>query len=133
MRPTVEKFLHWLDVSCPDFIWFAPPCTIWSSLQELSMSPTRAGRGRQEAVMADREYQEVTSLKIWSDVAIKNRSRKTSRSRHRTAQGGKVMEDQDPLYSGWLRLRPGLRTNASTASHFPMNTELSSTSRRAFV
>ena len=66
MRPTVEKFLHWLDVSCPDFIWFARPCTIESSLQELSMSPTRAGRGRQDAVMADREYQEVTSLRIWS-------------------------------------------------------------------
>ena len=66
MRPTVEKFLHWLDVSCPDFIWFARPCTIESSLQELRMSPTRAGRGRQDAVMADREYQEVTSLRIWS-------------------------------------------------------------------
>ena len=24
-----REFLHLLDVICPDFVWFAPPCTVW--------------------------------------------------------------------------------------------------------
>eukprot|EP00435_Cladocopium_sp_Y103_P060521 s2481_g22.t1 len=59
-----REFLEWLDVSCPDFVWFAPPCTIWSPLQELSMSPTRGGEERCQAVMADRDYQEATFLRM---------------------------------------------------------------------
>ena len=31
-----KKFMKMLRQECPDFVWLAPPCTIWSPLQELT-------------------------------------------------------------------------------------------------
>ena len=47
-------------MTCPDFVWFAPPCTVWSPLQQLNVDTPE----KQEALQADRDYQEVTFLKL---------------------------------------------------------------------
>ena len=33
-----REFLHWLNVTCPDFVWFAPPCKVWYGFGPLSNS-----------------------------------------------------------------------------------------------
>ena len=45
---------------CPDFVWFAPPCTVWPPLQQLNVDTT----AKREALQADRDYQETTYLKM---------------------------------------------------------------------
>eukprot|EP00435_Cladocopium_sp_Y103_P041136 s155_g11.t1 len=55
-----RDFLHLLDVTCPDFVWFAPPCTVWSPLQQLNIYAEE----KQHALQADRDYQEATYLKM---------------------------------------------------------------------
>ena len=55
-----REFLQLLDATCPEFVWMAPPCTIWSNLQNLTpMTPQR-----QLALQADRDYEENTHLKM---------------------------------------------------------------------
>ena len=55
-----REFIKLLDVTCPDFVWFAPPCTVWSSLQNLNIDTPE----KQEALQADRDFQETTHLKM---------------------------------------------------------------------
>ena len=46
-----REFLQLLDATCPEFVWMAPPCTIWSNLQNLTpMTPQR-----QLALQTDRD------------------------------------------------------------------------------
>ena len=55
-----KEFLQLLDATCPEFVWMAPPCTIWPNLQNLTpMTPQR-----QLALQADRDYEENTHLKM---------------------------------------------------------------------
>jgi hypothetical protein len=55
-----REFLHLVDVICPGFVWFAPPCTVWPPLQQLKVDMDE----KQEALQADRDYQETTYLKM---------------------------------------------------------------------
>ena len=55
-----REFLHLMDVICPGFVWFAPPCTVWPPLQQLKVDMAE----KQEALQADRDYQETTYLKM---------------------------------------------------------------------
>ena len=45
---------------CPDFVWYAPPCTVWSPLQNLNVDSPE----RYEALMADRDFQENAHLRF---------------------------------------------------------------------
>ena len=55
-----KKFMKMLRQECPDFVWLAPPCTIWSPLQELT---PRTPEERQ-ALLCERDYQEHVHLKF---------------------------------------------------------------------
>ena len=55
-----REFLHLLNLLCPEFVWYAPPCTVWSPLQNLNMDTPE----RYDALMADRDYQETTHLRF---------------------------------------------------------------------
>eukprot|EP00435_Cladocopium_sp_Y103_P020900 s3002_g5.t1 len=49
-----REFLQLQQQVCPKFVWLAPPCTVWPSLQNLNVSTPE----RQEALDADRDFQE---------------------------------------------------------------------------
>ena len=55
-----RDFLKLLDATCPEFVWLAPPCTVWSSLQNLNIDTPE----KQIALQADRDYEENTHLKM---------------------------------------------------------------------
>ena len=55
-----REFLHMLNLLCPDFVWYAPPCTVWSPLQNLNVDTPE----RQEALQADRDYPENVHLRF---------------------------------------------------------------------
>ena len=55
-----REFLQLLDATCSEFVWMAPPCTLWSNLQNLTpMTPQR-----QVALQADRDFEENTHLNM---------------------------------------------------------------------
>ena len=45
---------------CPDFVWLAPPCTVWSPLQNL----TERTDDQLYALQCERDYQEHVHLKF---------------------------------------------------------------------
>ena len=55
-----KKFMKLLRQECPDFVWLAPPCTIWSPLQELTPRTPE----EKQALLCEREYQEHIHLKF---------------------------------------------------------------------
>ena len=55
-----RDFLKLLDATCPEFVWLAPPYTVWSSLQNLNIDTPE----KQIALQADRDYEENTHLKM---------------------------------------------------------------------
>ena len=55
-----KKFMKLLRQECPDFVWLAPPCTIWSPLQEL----TPRTQEQHTALLCERDYQEHVHLKF---------------------------------------------------------------------
>jgi len=57
---TIHSNMKMLRQECPDFVWLAPPCTIWSPLQEL----TPRTEEQQTALLCERDYQEHVHLKF---------------------------------------------------------------------
>ena len=55
-----RRFLELLDEECPDVVWWAPPCTKWSPLQNLNALTQE----RWEALLAERDYEEVVHLRF---------------------------------------------------------------------
>ena len=55
-----REFLQMLDLVCPEFVWFAPPCTVWSSLQNINVDTEE----KKQALQADRDFQENTHLRM---------------------------------------------------------------------
>ena len=55
-----REFFRLLRKVCPDFIWLAPPCTIWSPLQSL----TYRTKEQLYALQCERDYQEQVHLKF---------------------------------------------------------------------
>jgi hypothetical protein len=55
---TRRAFLELQDAECPDFIWYAPPCKKWSTLQNLNLHPLE----QIEALEAERDFLEATHL-----------------------------------------------------------------------
>lgn len=55
---TRREFLALQDAECPDFIWFAPPCKKWSTLQNLNLHTLE----QIEALEAERDSLEATHL-----------------------------------------------------------------------
>ena len=55
---TRREFLALQDAECPDFIWYAPPCKKWSTLQNLNLHTLE----QIEALEADRDFLEATHL-----------------------------------------------------------------------
>ena len=62
-----RDFLKLLDATCPEFVWMAPPCTVWSSLQSLNIDTA----AKQLALQADRDYEENTHLKMCKRAFLK--------------------------------------------------------------
>ena len=61
-----KKFMKLLRQECPDFVWLAPPCTIWSPLQEL----TPRTQEQHTALLCERDYQEHVHLKFTRRVFV---------------------------------------------------------------
>ena len=55
---TRRAFLELQDAECPDFIWYAPPCKKWSTLQNLNLHTLE----QIEALEAERDFLEATHL-----------------------------------------------------------------------
>ena len=55
-----REFFRLLRKVCPDFIWLAPPCTIWSPLQSLTFRTEE----QLYALQCERDYQEHVHLKF---------------------------------------------------------------------
>ena len=55
---TRRAFLELQDAECPDFIWFAPPCKKWSTLQNLNLHTLE----QIEPLEAERDFLEATHL-----------------------------------------------------------------------
>ena len=55
-----RRFLELLDEECPDVVWWAPPCTKWSPLQNLNALT----EDQKFALEADREYEEKIHLRF---------------------------------------------------------------------
>ena len=62
-----RDFLNLLDATCPEFVWLAPPCTVWSSLQNLNIDTPE----KQIALQADRDFEENTHLKMCKRAFLK--------------------------------------------------------------
>ena len=61
-----KKFMKMLRQECPDFVWLAPPCTIWSPLQELTpRTPEET-----QALFCERDFQEHVHLKFTRRVFV---------------------------------------------------------------
>ena len=61
-----REFFKLLRKVCPDFVWLAPPCTVWSPLQSL----TSRSEEQLHALQCEREYQEHIHLKFTSRVFL---------------------------------------------------------------
>lgn len=59
-----REFFRLLRKVCPDFVWSAPPCTVWSPLQNL----TYRTEEQLYALQCDRDYQEHIHLKFTARV-----------------------------------------------------------------
>ena len=55
-----REFFRLLRKVCPDFVWLAPPCTVWSPLQNL----TQRTPEQEYALECERDYQEHVHLKF---------------------------------------------------------------------
>ena len=55
-----REFFKLFRKVCPDFVWLAPPCTVWSPLQSL----TPRSDERLHALQCERDYQEHVHLKF---------------------------------------------------------------------
>ena len=55
-----REFFKLLRRVCPDFVWLAPPCTVWSPLQSL----TPRSEEQLHALQCERDYQEHVHLKF---------------------------------------------------------------------
>ena len=55
-----RRFLELQDEECPDAVWWAPPCTKWSPLQNLNTLTEELW----EALLAERDYQEGVHLRF---------------------------------------------------------------------
>ena len=55
-----REFFKLLRKVCPDFVWLAPPCTVWSPLQSL----TPRSEEQLHALQCERDYQEHVHLKF---------------------------------------------------------------------
>ena len=55
-----REFFKLLRKVCPDFVWLAPPCTVWSPLQSL----TQRSEEQLHSLQCDRDYQEHVHLKF---------------------------------------------------------------------
>ena len=61
-----REFFRLLRRVCPDFVWLAPPCTVWSPLQNL----TWRSEEQLHALQCERDYQEHVHLKFTSRVFV---------------------------------------------------------------
>ena len=61
-----REFFRLLRRVCPDFVWLAPPCTVWSPLQNL----TWRSEEQLHALQCERDYQEHIHLKFTSRVFL---------------------------------------------------------------
>ena len=64
---TRREFLELLDKVCPEFIWLAPPCKKWSTLQNLNLHTL----AQIEALEAERDFQEATHLTMCKKAFVK--------------------------------------------------------------
>ena len=64
-----RAFLELQDKECPDFIWYAPPCKKWSTLQNLNLHTL----AQIEALEAERDFQEATHLRLCSRSFMKQK------------------------------------------------------------
>ena len=55
-----RAFFKLLRKVCPDFVWLAPPCTVWSPLQNL----TQRSEEQLHALQCERDYQEHVHLRF---------------------------------------------------------------------
>ena len=89
-----REFHHLQSLLCPEFVWFAPPCTVWSPLQNINVdTPARAE--------ADRDYQEATHLRL----CLRGYNRQLREGRHAAVE-------QPQLAASWRT-----KTFATMAGH----------------
>ena len=124
-----REFFRLLRKVCPDFVWLAPPCTIWSPLQNLTPRPEE----QLHALQCERDYQEHIHLKftgrVFQEQSDENRdagveqphralSWKTPTFEKTTSQGHMARVDQC-AYGAVLPDEHGILTSTeSWTSHY---------------